>query len=82
MIDTVRRQRRRGTTAENDAFIGAQGEITVDYQAVTLRLHDGVTAGGKTIGTIADVQALIDDAVAAEAVIRAANDNRGVADSC
>ncbi|MBN9568976.1 MAG: hypothetical protein J0H79_15390 [Alphaproteobacteria bacterium] len=37
---------RRGTTAENGAYIGAIGEITVDTERDELRLHDGVTAGG------------------------------------
>lgn len=38
---------RRGTTAENNAFTGAAGEITVDTTLDELRLHDGVTPGGK-----------------------------------
>lgn len=43
-------QLRRGTTAQNDAFIGAEGEVTVDTEKKTLRLHDGATAGGTEIG--------------------------------
>lgn len=39
-------QLRRGTTAENEAFTGALGEVTVDTDLQTLRLHDGSTAGG------------------------------------
>ena len=39
-------QFRRGTTAQNDAFTGAVGEISVDTQKDTLRVHDGSTAGG------------------------------------
>lgn len=42
-------QLRRGTTAQNDVFTGAEGEITVDTTKKTLRLHDGSTAGGKEI---------------------------------
>lgn len=42
-------QLRRGTTAQNDAFTGAVGEVTVDTTKKTLRLHDGSTAGGKEI---------------------------------
>ena len=42
-------QFRRGTTAENDAFTGAVGEITVDTTLNKLRLHDGSTAGGSVI---------------------------------
>lgn len=43
-------QLRRGTTAQNDAFTGAEGEVTVDTEKKTLRLHDGATAGGTEIG--------------------------------
>ena len=44
---SVRRvQLRRGTTAENNAFTGAVGEITVDTTKNTIRVHDGATAGG------------------------------------
>lgn len=43
-------KRRRGTTAENDAFTGAEGEITVDTEKHELRVHDGVTQGGFKIG--------------------------------
>lgn len=43
-------KRRRGTTAENDAFTGAEGEITVDTEKHQLRVHDGQTQGGFVIG--------------------------------
>src|SRR6056300_1112577 len=43
-------QLRRGTTAENDAYKGSVGELTVDTDLNQLRLHDGSTAGGDTIG--------------------------------
>ena len=43
-------KRRRGTTAENDAFTGAEGEITVDTEKHELRVHDGMTQGGFKIG--------------------------------
>ncbi len=42
-------QYRRGTSAENNAFTGALGEITVDTTNKTLRVHDGVTAGGSQL---------------------------------
>lgn len=44
-------KRRRGTTAENDAFTGAEGEITVDTEKHELRVHDGETQGGFKIPT-------------------------------
>lgn len=37
---------KRGTTAKNDAFVGLQYEITLDKDKSSLRVHDGVTAGG------------------------------------
>jgi hypothetical protein len=42
-------QFRRGTNAQNQAFTGAVGEITVDTTLGTLHVHDGVTAGGNTL---------------------------------
>lgn len=35
-----------GTTAENDAFTGYQGETSFDSDLNTLRVHDGSTTGG------------------------------------
>ena len=40
---------KRGTTAKNDAFVGMVGEITVDTEEHSIRVHDGVTAGGYTL---------------------------------
>ena len=42
-------QFRRGTTAQNNAFTGAAGEITYDTEKATLRVHDAATAGGSTL---------------------------------
>ncbi len=39
-------QFRRGTTAQNNAFTGANGEISVDTDDGRLVVHDGSTAGG------------------------------------
>lgn len=39
-------QLRRGTTAQNNLFTGAQGELVMDTDLHTLRLHDGMTLGG------------------------------------
>lgn len=39
-------QYRRGSEAQNDAFTGALGEITVDTTRDEIRVHDGSTAGG------------------------------------
>lgn len=40
-------QLRRGTTLQNNAFIGAVGEPTLDTETGMIHIHDGVTQGGK-----------------------------------
>ena len=45
-------QLRRGSTAENDAYTGSVGELTVDTTLSTVRLHDGSTAGGSLVGNL------------------------------
>ena len=46
-------QLRRGTTAENAAYTGAAGEITVDTTLNKVLLHDGSTQGGAaTVGNV------------------------------
>ena len=42
-------QIRRGTTSENNAFTGAQGEVTVNTINNSLRIHDGETVGGHIV---------------------------------
>lgn len=43
----VRRvQLRRGTTAQNNAFRGVEGEITVDTETKSIRVHDGNNNAG------------------------------------
>ena len=37
---------KRGTTEQNDQYVGHFGEITVDTTLKTFRLHDGQTPGG------------------------------------
>lgn len=39
-------QLRRGSTTQNDNFTGLPGEITMDTDAKTVRIHDGETLGG------------------------------------
>ena len=52
-------QYRRGTNAQNSAFTGALAEITVDTTNGTLRVHDGITAGGSNIATVAYVTSAV-----------------------
>ena len=42
-------QSRRGTTAQMNAFTGAEGEIAVNTSTDTLHVHDGSTAGGHAL---------------------------------
>ena len=49
-------QIRRGTTANNDAFTGMPGEITMDTENKTLRIHDGETLGGFEIARRDDIK--------------------------
>jgi hypothetical protein len=52
-------QYRRGSQAQNDAFTGALGEITVDTTNKTIRIHDGSTVGGNTAVTTYATQTLL-----------------------
>lgn len=45
-------QFRRGTTAQNNNFTGAAGEISVNLSNVSLRIHDGGVTGGKETALI------------------------------
>ena len=50
-------QWRRGTTSQHSSFTGLVGEITVDTDLDTLRVHDGSTAGGHRLAKFTDIQA-------------------------
>jgi hypothetical protein len=52
-------QWRRGNASENNTFTGANAEITVDTTNWTLRVHDGVTAGGYQLVSNAASQTLL-----------------------
>lgn len=47
----IQLQIRRGTTAENDLFTGAVGELTMDTDTKGMRIHDGSTQGGVQVPT-------------------------------
>jgi Phage Tail Collar Domain/Major tropism determinant N-terminal domain len=47
---TVQLQFRRGSASQNNTYIGAEGELTIDKDQWNLRLHDGVNPGGHIIG--------------------------------
>lgn len=51
-------QFRRGTTSQNNSFTGAAGELSVDTDKNTLRVHDGSTAGGEEILSVDATQTI------------------------
>jgi hypothetical protein len=51
-------QLRRGTTVQHNTFTGAEGEVTVNTTKDTIVVHDGVTAGGFEIVSLAATQTL------------------------
>lgn len=53
-------QYRRGTTAEHFNFIGAPGEITIDTDLWSVRVHDGITSGGNLLVSNADLSGKAD----------------------
>jgi hypothetical protein len=61
-------QFRRGTTAQNNNFTGAAGEISVDLDRMVLRVHDGVTVGGIAMVT---ANGTVTNAVSASSAINA-----------
>lgn len=56
----IQLQIRRGTTAENDVFTGAVGELTMDTDTNGVRVHDGTTAGGVKIPTEATADYVVE----------------------
>lgn len=54
---SIQVKRRRGTSAENNNFTGAQGELTIDTTLNTIRVHDGSTRGGFVVPTRSQQQA-------------------------
>lgn len=46
-------QFKRGTTDSTATYVGAVGEVTVDTDEKALVVHDGVTAGGSLMATVA-----------------------------
>jgi len=51
-------QLRGGTTAEHTLFVGSPREVTVDTDLKTLRVHDGITAGGTPLAAASDITGL------------------------
>ena len=51
---------KRGTSAKNNVYTGPEGEVTVDIEVKTLRVQDGVTAGGTALAKAVHVHAISD----------------------
>ena len=49
-------QLRKGTKIQNDAFTGAEAELTYDTTTKGLRIHDGTTQGGHEVQVLIAVQ--------------------------
>lgn len=49
-------QLRKGSTAENEGFVGAEGELTYDTTTKAVHIHDGETAGGALIDAVVAYQ--------------------------
>lgn len=49
-------QLRKGSTAENEGFVGAEGELTYDTNTKAVHIHDGETAGGALIDAVVAYQ--------------------------
>tara|TARA_R110001592_G_scaffold58814_4_gene178100 strand:- start:2427 stop:5588 length:3162 start_codon:yes stop_codon:yes gene_type:complete len=65
-------QLRRGTTSQNNSFTGVVGEVSVDTDKDTLRVHDGSTAGGFEVVTATATQTLTNKTLTSPIIASAA----------
>ncbi len=70
-VDNFRAQFSRGTTAENDLYTGADGELTLDKEAKNIRVHDGVTPGGEVFGGAGALKVVVNSWAAANYTVDA-----------
>jgi hypothetical protein len=68
-------QFRRGTAAQNNAFTGAVGELAVDTDNKTVRVHDGSTAGGIAIVNVNATQTLTNKTLTAPVISTISNNS-------
>jgi len=61
-------QFRRGSTAQNDVFTGAVGEISVDTDLDIIRVHDGSTPGGFSMVGVTNTQTLTNKTLSNSAI--------------
>lgn len=62
-------QIRRGSAAEHENFTGAPGEITMDTDAKTLRVHDGQTVGGIALARLDQINGIATMSMGPDAVV-------------
>jgi hypothetical protein len=68
-------QFRRGTAAQNNAFTGAVGEIAVDTDNKTIRVHDGSIAGGISLVNVNATQTLTNKTLTAPVISTISNNS-------
>ena len=59
MADVKHVQHLRGSSAQNDAYTGLEGELTVDLTNNRLRVHDGLVTGGVPLAKLADLSSYL-----------------------
>src|SRR5690606_35844483 len=47
LVGDTQLQFKGGTKAANDVYVGQPREITIDSETLNIRIHDGVTPGGR-----------------------------------
>jgi hypothetical protein len=62
-------QFRRGTTAQNNSFTGSAGELSIDTDLDTIRVHDGSTPGGFSLVGLNCVQTITNKTIDAPIII-------------
>jgi hypothetical protein len=74
-------QFRRGSTAQNNSFTGSAGELSLDTDLYTIRVHDGSTAGGFEITQNTATQTLTNKTADALTLTGTLTANAGVGSS-
>ena len=74
-------QFRRGSTAQNNSFTGSDGELSLDTDLYTIRVHDGSTAGGFEITQNTATQTLTNKTADALTLTGTLTANAGVGSS-
>jgi len=69
-----RLQVRGGTQAQNEAFVGANREITVDTTNWAIRIHDGTTPGGHVVSPGPTGPGVPDGGLEGQVLAKASND--------